>query len=95
MKSLEEREEYLKEVKRTVIACDGSVSVAAVALGIRRTRLSQLLNHNGLVHWWVPYKAKRKKENERARNRRYQQRRRERLRQQANEVSDEFDGWIT
>ena len=93
-RTVEEREAYLAEVKKVVIACDGSVNVAAAALGISRQRLSQILNHRGLVQWWVPYKEKRKKANERERYRRYRERRRARDRAQAVPVSDDFD-WIS
>lgn len=92
-RTVEDREAYLAEIKKVVIACDGSVNVAAAALGISRQRLSQILNHRGLVHWWVPFKEKKKKANERERYRRYRERRRAREKTGV-PVSEDFD-WIS
>ena len=68
----EERQAWLQEIKRTVIAAGGSVSVAAAMLGMSPSALSQKLNHRGLVSWWEPYRSKLTLERYRARNRRGQ-----------------------
>lgn len=67
-------------IKKTLQACGGSVKDAAMCLGVDRRRLSLLLNHRGLVEWYVPYRNKLITERARARWRRsYDQRRRKRL----------------
>jgi hypothetical protein len=72
----QEKDEYRALIKRTLQAMDGNVTAAAMSLGIHRTRLSQMLNHKGLVEWWVPYKTRLSLERMRARNRRAHERKR-------------------
>lgn len=73
-------EEQRALIKKTLQACGGSVKDAAACLGIDRRRLSHLLNHRGLVEWYVPYRNKLTMERMRARWRRsYDQRRRKKL----------------
>jgi hypothetical protein len=72
------KEEYRALVKRTVQACNGKVGEAALYLEISAYKLSRMLNHRGLVEWWVPYKAKVQLEKLRARHRRCYQGKRER-----------------
>ncbi len=75
----EERQALLREIKRAVIAAEGSVNVAAAMLGMRPSALSQRLNHKGLVEWWAPYRSRLSLERYRARNRRAQDKYRRRL----------------
>lgn len=76
----QEKDEYRALIKRTLQAMDGNVTAAALSLGIDRTRLSHMLNHRGLVEWWLPYKSRLSLERLRARNRRaHERRRREQL----------------
>lgn len=76
----EEAEEQRAMIKKTLQACGGSVQDAALCLGMDKRRLSYLLNHRGLVEWYVPYRNKLVLERARARWRRsYDQRRRKKL----------------
>lgn len=78
--SKDQTEEQRALIKKTLQACGGSVKEAALCLGMDRRRLSYLLNHRGLVEWYVPYRTKLVTERMRARWRRsYDQRRRKRL----------------
>jgi hypothetical protein len=74
----EEQEEYLDMIKKTVKAMDGHVSNSAAALGISVSRLSTMLNHRGLVEWWVPYREALSRDRRKARNRRSHEKRRRR-----------------
>jgi hypothetical protein len=73
-----EREAFRKEVKRILIAVNGRVCDAAEILGMRPEQLSKLLNHRGLVEWWVPWRKRLSLERYHARNRRSQDRYRRR-----------------
>lgn len=65
-----EPKEFRAAVKRAILACEGSVTNAAMLLGMDVTVLSRHLNHRGLVNWWTSYKAKRSLERLRARGQR-------------------------
>lgn len=75
-----QNEEDRALIKKTLQACGGSVKDAALLLGIDRKKLSYMLNHRGLVEWYVPYRNRLVTERARARWRRsYDQRRRKKL----------------
>jgi hypothetical protein len=71
-------EDFRNLVKKTLQACDGSVTAAALSLGVDRTSLSRALNHRGLVEWYVPYRNRITLERLRARRRRAYERQRRR-----------------
>lgn len=71
-------EDFRNLVKRTLVACEGNVTATALSLGIHRTALSRMLNHKGLVEWYVPYRNRLTLERVRARSRRSYERRRRR-----------------
>ncbi len=70
--------EYRKLVKRTLIACDGSVKNAAELLGIHPANLSRTLHHRTLGAWWIKFKTAKQLERARARVRRAYLRKKER-----------------
>lgn len=67
--------EFQTAVKRTLKACDGSVTNAARLLGMKIPALSRALNHRGLIKWWTSYKNKLALKRMREKNRRKYQRR--------------------
>lgn len=70
-------------IKQTLQACEGNITSAAIMLGMQRSRLSTMLNHRGLVEWYVPYRERVTLERSRARSRRaYERRRKRQLEQQ-------------
>lgn len=77
-KIVDEKEEYRALVKRTLQALDGSVTASALSLGIPIWTLSRMLNHRGLVEWWVPYRSRLATERMLTRGRRAYERRRRR-----------------
>jgi hypothetical protein len=70
--------DYRKLVKRTLIACEGSVKSAAELLGVHPANLSRTLNHRSLGSWWLRYKAAKQLERTRARYHRAYLRKKER-----------------
>ena len=69
------RKAYMQEIKDTVTANGGSVTLSASLLGIPHRRLSRILNGRELGSWWTKYKKAKKAANKRARNERWAQRR--------------------
>jgi hypothetical protein len=70
--------EYRRLVKRTLIACDGSVKHAAELLGVHPANLSRTLNHRALGAWWIRFKTARQLQRARERGRRAYLRKKER-----------------
>lgn len=56
----------------------GSVRAAAVALDKHPNTLSRMLNHRGLVTWWIRYRAEKRRANQKARRQRWYKRARDR-----------------
>lgn len=76
----DELEERRALVKKMLLACNGHVGHAADCLGMSRNALSHMLNHKGMIEWYVPYRNKLTLERTRARSRRaYKNRRRRQL----------------